>query len=226
MVHPSNPGNPPTLLDGLRQYFAFEIACGGQLAIVTRLDRETSGLVLVSKHRLAARELGKAMERRQFRKIYHAVAWGWPEEDAFTIDAPLRRKGEFSASPVYVRQAVHPEGRPSRTDVVVERRVRLDTTNGNRFSLLRCMPVTGRMHQIRAHLHHAGFPIVGDKIYGPADQWYLDFIETGWTPGMEAALLIDRQALHASGFGWEERSWHDPIPPDLESFLGAAASKQ
>lgn len=78
MVHPSNPGNPPTLLDGLRQYFAFEIACGGQLAIVTRLDRETSGLVLVSKHRLAARELGKAMERRQFRKIYHAVAWGWP----------------------------------------------------------------------------------------------------------------------------------------------------
>lgn len=91
-----------------------------------------------------------------------------------------------------------------------------------RFALIRCHPLTGRMHQIRVHSAHAGHPIVGDKLYGPDERCYLDFIETGWTPGLAARLLLDRQALHAAMLGWEDREWHCPIPADLASFCGEA----
>ncbi|MCB1078969.1 MAG: RNA pseudouridine synthase, partial [Verrucomicrobiae bacterium] len=179
MVHPNHPGNPPTLWDGLRLLLAYELANGGQLSIITRLDRETSGIVLVAKHHAAAREFGKAMERGEFDKVYLAIVWGWPEEDQFTINAPLIRRGEVEPSPVWVRQVAHPAGKPCRTDIRVLRR--FEKSDGDRFSLLECHPWTGRMHQIRAHLHHAGFPIVGDKLYGPDEACYLEFIETGWT---------------------------------------------
>lgn len=220
MVHPSVPGNPPTLLDGLEALCAYELACGGRLSLVNRLDRETSGIVLVAKHRAAARKLGMAMERREFRKSYLAVVWGWPEEDAFVVDGPLLRKGEVAASPVWVKQVVHPRGKESRTGFEVLRRFERTTSNGSRFALLRCRPLTGRMHQIRVHATHAGHPIVGDKLYGPDERCYLDFIETGWTPELAGVLLLDRQALHAASLGWGERVWTSPLPPDLAGFCG------
>lgn len=218
LVHPSVPGNPPTLLDGLEELCVFERVNGGVISLVNRLDRETSGIVLVAKHRAAARELGKAMERRQFRKSYHAIVRGWPEADAFVVDAPLRRKGEVLESPIWVKQMVHPEGKASRTRFEVEQRFERDTAMGTRFSIVRCFPETGRMHQIRVHAAHAGHSIVGDKIYGPDEQCYLDFIETGWTPELERILLMSRQALHASGFGWKDREWTSPLPEDMADF--------
>ena len=218
MVHPSVPGNPPTLLDGLEALCAYEIACGARLSLVNRLDRETSGIVLAAKHRAAAGMLGKAMERREFRKSYLAVSWGWPAEDAFLVDAPLARKGDFAESPVWVRQAVHPCGKESRTRFEVLRRFERTTTNGRRFSLLRCEPLTGRMHQIRVHAAHIGHPLVGDKIYGPDEACYLEFIETGWTPALAERLLLNRQALHAAGLSWGEHRWTCPLPPDLAAF--------
>lgn len=218
MVHPSVPGNPPTLLDGLEALCAYELACGGQLSLVNRLDRETSGIVLVAKHKAAARTLGMAMERREFRKSYLAVVWGWPEEDSFLIDGSLRRKGEVESSPVWVKQIVDPEGKESQTRFEVVRRFERETTNGSRFSLVRCHPRTGRMHQIRVHAAHAGHAIVGDKLYGPDERCYLDFIETGWTPELECILLLDRQALHAASLGWGGRVWTSPLPADLARF--------
>lgn len=219
MVHPSVPGNPPTLLDGLEALCAYEIVCGGQLSLVNRLDRETSGIVLAAKHRGAARELSKAMERREFEKAYLALVWGWPEVDEFLIDGPLRRKGEIAESPVWVKQIVDPGGRESRTRFRVLRRFERETSNGSRFALLRCEPLTGRMHQIRVHAAHAGFPIVGDKLYGPGEDCYLGFIETGWTEVLAARLLLDRQALHAAELGWRGRTWRSPWPPDLQGFF-------
>jgi 23S rRNA pseudouridine1911/1915/1917 synthase len=97
---------------------------------------------------------------------------------------------------------VHPNGKESKTRFEVEQRFEKKTGNGTQFSLLRCYPETGRMHQIRVHAAHAGFSIVGDKIYGPDEHCYLDFIETGWTSALQRKLLMNRQALHASGFGW------------------------
>jgi 23S rRNA pseudouridine1911/1915/1917 synthase len=220
MVHPSVPGNPPTLLDGLEALCAYELACGDHLSLINRLDRETSGIVLVAKHKAAARTLGMAMERREFRKSYLAVVWGWPQEDTFLIDGPLLRKGEVEPSPVWVKQIVHPEGKESQTRFEVVRRFERETTNGTRFALVRCHPLTGRMHQIRVHAAHSGHAIVGDKLYGPDQRCYLDFIETGWTPDLERVLLLDRQALHAAFLGWNDRAWNSPLPADLARFCG------
>lgn len=220
MVHPSVPGNPPTLLDGLEALCAYERACGGHLSLINRLDRETSGIVLVAKHKAAARMLGKAMERREFRKSYLAITLGWPERDEFLVDGPLLRKGDVTESPVWVKQIVHPDGKESVTRFEVLRRFEKATARGDRFSLLRCHPLTGRMHQIRVHAAHAGHPIVGDKLYGPDERCYLDFIQTGWTPDLAARLLLDRQALHAASLGWEDREWHCPLPADLVAFCG------
>lgn len=159
------------------------------------------------------------MERREFRKSYHAIVWDWPENDEFTVDAPLLRKGEKKPSPIWVKQLVHPDGKESRTRFVVESRFEKKTSNGNKFALVRCFPETGRMHQIRVHAQYAGHSIVGDKIYGPDENCYLDFIETGWTHELEQKLLHHRQALHASGFGWREEEWKCELPADLSNFL-------
>ena len=226
LIHPAVPGNPPTLLDGLQDLLAFEIANGAALSIINRLDRETSGLVLVAKNLSTARNFHKAMERRQSRKEYLAIVWGWPEEDQFTVDAPLRRAGEVRESPIWLYQTVHPEGASALTEFSVLKRFEKITTNGNRFSLIRAKPHTGRMHQIRVHLHHVGFPVVGDKLYGPNLQHYLTHIETGWTPEQEHALLLPRHALHSASLSipHEEQtlSWQAPLLPDLREFLPPA----
>ncbi len=223
LIHPSVPGNPPTLLDGVQDLLAYEMANGAALSIINRLDRETSGLVLIAKDLPTARNFHKAMERRQSRKEYLAIVWGWPEQEHFTIDAPLRRAGEVRESPIWVYQMVHPEGAASLTECSVVRRFEKATTNGHQFSLIRAKPHTGRMHQIRVHLSHAGFPVVGDKIYGPSQQHYLDHIETGWTPELERALLLPRHALHSASlsipYGEETLRWEAPLLNDLETFL-------
>lgn len=214
-MHPSTPNQPPTLLDGLQDLLVYELTNGGQLSIITRLDRETSGLVLVAKHRETARQFSLAMGRREFEKSYLAISWGWPSEETFTIDAPLIRRGEIQPSPIWVKQCVHPDGKPCLTEVRVQKRF---TRGETRFALLECRPRTGRMHQIRAHLHHAGHPLVGDKLYGPDENCYLEFIETGWSPSLASRLLLDRQALHAASLKWQEHEWRCPLPPVLAEF--------
>lgn len=220
-MHPTNPGHPPTLWDGLNALLVYELATGGQLSIITRLDRETSGLVLVAKHREAAREFSLSMQRGEFDKEYEAIVWGWPEADAFAIDEPLLRRGEVEPSEIWVKQRVHPDGKPCRTEFEVARRFEGRGRGGNteRFSLLTCRPKTGRMHQIRAHLNQAGFPMVGDKLYGPDETCYLEFIETGWTRELAGRLLLDRQALHASRLVWRDHDWRCRLAPELASFV-------
>ena len=223
LIHPSVPGNPPTLLCGLQALLAYEIANGAALSIINRLDRETSGLVLVAKNLSTARNFHKAMERRQSQKEYLAIAWGWPAEDRFTVNAPLRRAGEVEESSIWLRQTVHPEGATALTEFLVLKRFTKQTSNGSQFCLLRAKPHTGRMHQIRVHAAHAGVPLVGDKIYGPTAQHYLEHIETGWTPALERSLLLPRHALHSAHLTipYQESlvHWEAPLLPDLQAFL-------
>jgi 23S rRNA pseudouridine1911/1915/1917 synthase len=88
-----------------------------------------------------------------------------------------------------------------------------------KFAVIRAIPRTGRTHQVRVHLSAIGHPIVGDKIYGPDEQLYLRFIETGWTPELEQRLLLPRHALHSAKLAIEgEREWACPLPPDLTEF--------
>lgn len=218
-VHPSKPNGRRTLWDGLRELLAFEIANGGQVSIVTRLDRETSGLTLIAKHRAAARWLHEEMKARAFEKEYLAIVWGWPAEETFTVEAPILRKGEREVSRIHLKQMVHAEGAAAVTRFSLEQR--LVDHAGARFSLLRAFPHTGRMHQIRVHAAHAGLPVVGDKLYGPDEGCYLEFIETGWTPALAARLLLPRHALHASQLRLRggDLAWKAPFAPDLAQWM-------
>ncbi len=228
-IHPSKPGGPSTLWHGLRALLAYDIANGAALSIINRLDRETSGLVLVAKHPAAARAISKAMMRREIRKQYLALVTGWPAQDTWTVDAPLCRRGDFQDSPIYLMQAVHPDGAPSVTHFRVRQRL-LHAPSPNApaspFALVEAIPHTGRMHQIRVHLHHSGHSVVGDKLYGPDPQWYLRQISHGWTSQAAAALLLPRQALHSARLGLTlpdqpPLDWEAPAPPEWAPFFGA-----
>ncbi len=216
LVHPSKPSPVPTLWDELRALLAYDITNGAHLSIINRLDRETSGVVLITKHTEAARRFSIAMQRRRTEKIYQTLVHGWPSEDTFTINAPLLRRGEVEHSPIWLKRMVHKDGQSAVTRTRVLERIQ---HSGEQYSFLEVTPVTGRTHQIRVHLSHIGHPIVGDKIYQD-ETCYLRFIEDGWTSGLEKQLLFPRQALHASKltFHFEEGdlSWAAPFPEGLK----------
>ena len=219
LVHPTKPTGARTLWGELKQLLAFEISNGGQISIMNRLDRETSGLVLVAKNAAAARRFGLMMQEQRIAKEYLAIVWGWPEWDSETVDAPLARQGIHAPSAIWLKQAIHPAGASARTDFQVERRF-THADSGDRFSIIRAFPRTGRTHQIRVHLASLGYAIVGDKIYGPDEKLYLQFIETGWTPELARHLLLPRHALHSATIeidGGEK--WISPLPMDLASFV-------
>ncbi len=217
LAHPTKPGGPLTLWDGLRELLSYEIVNGGQVSLVNRLDRETSGVVLVCKTAAAARRCGLAMQGGLVRKEYVAVVRGWPAADEFEVDAPLRRLGEVAESRVYLKRGVDAAGAFARTKFRVERRV--TRADGIAVAFVRAWPITGRTHQIRVHLAHAGHAVVGDKLYGPDDRHYLDFIDHGWTEKMQRALLLSRHALHsellAVTLDGIPHRWVAPVPTDM-----------
>jgi 23S rRNA pseudouridine1911/1915/1917 synthase len=216
LIHPSKPDGQPTLWNELRNLLAFEIANGGQVSIVNRLDRETSGLVLVAKTAAAAREFGLMMQQHRLTKEYLAIVWGWPEWQTRIVDAPLARQGEHQPSPIWLKQMIHAKGASAVTEFRVEERFTRETLAGDRFALIRATPLTGRTHQIRVHLASLGYPIVGDKIYGPDERLYLRFIETGWTKMLERALLLPRHALHSAKLMTDAGAeWQSYLPRDL-----------
>lgn len=222
LVHPTRPGGPVTLLDHLRGLLAGELASGGQVSLIHRLDRETSGLLLVAKTAESARRFSLEMMRGRIGKEYLALVRGWPEWDARAVDAPLLRQGEKMPSPIWLKRMIHPDGAPARTRFEVLRRFERE---GRRFALVRAEPETGRLHQIRVHLAHTGHAVVGDKIYGPDERCYLEFIETGWTPALAGILLLDRHALHAHRLTFDAepgqpKTLAAPLPGDFATFLG------
>jgi 23S rRNA pseudouridine1911/1915/1917 synthase len=220
LVHPTGPGRPDTLWDELKRILAFEIVNGAQISFVNRLDRETSGLILVAKTSAAARQLGLMIAHHQICKTYTAIVFGWPAEETFVVDQPLLRQGIVQPSRIWLKQAVHPDGSAAFTSFRVLRRF---TLCERKFTLTEAEPKTGRTHQIRVHLAAVGLPIVGDKIYGPDENCYLEFIESDWTPALAAKLLLPRQALHASRLSFEldgsSFSFEAPLPADLADFL-------
>ncbi len=219
LVHPTKPGGTPTLWKQLRDLLAFEIASGGQVSIVNRLDRETSGLILVAKTSAAARHFGLLMQRQQFLKEYFAIVWGWPEWEHKIVEASLDRQSKHQHSAIWLKQMIHSAGAPAETEFFVEQRFKKSTSSGDRFSLLRAIPRTGRTHQIRVHLASINHPIVGDKIYGPDEQLYLRFIETGWTHELEEKLILPRHALHSAKLAIAlGREWTSQLAPDLTEF--------
>jgi RluA family pseudouridine synthase len=182
-----------------------------------RLDRETSGVLIAAKDPSAHRALLERIATGALRKQYHAIVHGWVEPDAFEIDLPL---GEDPDSVVtHKRRARRGEGEPAFTSVTVEQRLA-------GFSLLRLAPRTGRRHQLRVHLSACGHPIVGDKLYGTADDRVFLRARAGRLDVADREhLLLDRHALHASrvDLPWAGRSLSivAPWPDDLAAFVAA-----
>ena len=149
LIHPSRCCNTGTLANYVAGYYQKH---GQHCAFhpVTRLDRDTFGIVLLAKNP----HIHHLLQAQTIQKIYHALVWGGPEEDAGQMDLPIMRR----PLPSLLRQ-VHPEGKPSLTRYqVLERR--------SAYSKLALEPVTGRTHQLRVHCAYMGFPILGDPQYG------------------------------------------------------------
>lgn len=222
LMHPTGSKKEPTLWHGVRALLAYELACGGQVSLVNRLDRETSGIVLIAKNAQVAGELGKAMQKRLMHKEYYAICQGIPLWECACCAEPIRRMEEVAETRIHVRQCCHVGGKPCRTSFRVLERVPAHAGLPD-LSLLRCCPTTGRMHQIRVHLAHLGFPLLGDKIYGEDEGFYLEFISQGWTPHLEELLHMDRHALHACRLSFPLRGREicieSPLPREWASFL-------
>lgn len=186
LVHPTRPDGTYTLIDWLRENFPGEF-----LSLVSRLDRETSGLLLVARGRKNASLLGKMQQRREIKKRYLALVHGRPPA-AGVIDQPLDRLGKHRASPIYIRQAVIPGTYPAVTEFK-KLETRHHPSHGV-ISLLEVFPKTGRLHQIRAHFEHLGFPILHDKIYGKTDDIFLNYIDKG----IKNIPETPRHCLHSS----------------------------
>lgn len=209
VVHPA-PGNwTGTLVNALMGRGQGLAAGGGpeRAGLVHRLDKETSGLLLVAKTDRAHRVLSAALAARTITRRYAALCWGHLDADEVTVDKPLGRDPNDR-----VRVAIRPDGRQAKTDLT--RLARLESCD-----LLRAHLHTGRTHQIRVHLASIGHPVVGDDTYGGGGGRRL----VGLPPKrhfLHAAWLVFTHPV--SGVRMDLRS---PLPDDLKRSLATAAGE-
>jgi len=211
VCHPSKAGPWSSLVGALREYARLPT-----VHLVFRLDRETSGIVVLAKEARLASRLQVAMQERKIGKAYLAILTG-ELRAAVTVDQPL---GDDLSSPVFMKSAVVTDGtgQNSVTHFTPQ-------AIGEGFTLARVVTTTGRKHQIRAHAQWLGHSLVGDKIYGPDARLYLDFIDHGWTPALAEKLYLPRQALHCAEIDLRPAglafTFAAPLPADLREFLAA-----
>jgi len=211
VCHPTKDGPLSSLIARVRTHLGND-----EGRLVNRLDRETSGVVLIAKGAAVAAELGRLIAGPA-DKTYWAIVHGHLPDADLRIVAPL---GKDVNSPVAIKDCVRDDGAAAETRV---RLMRTFVRDDEPFSLVEVTPLTGRKHQIRIHLAHAGFPIVGDKLYGSDEQRYLRLVERRLTDEDRRALRIRSHALHARAirFDWRGRSWKFEAEPGEEfvSFL-------
>jgi 23S rRNA pseudouridine1911/1915/1917 synthase len=206
VCHPTKNGEMSSLIGRVRLHLGH-----GEGRLVNRLDRETSGLVVIAKSALVSAELGRLFSGSMVRKSYWAIVDGHVVADDLVMQGAL---GDDDQSPVAIKAMVRADGAPAETYARVLRRFARD---GAPYSLLDVTPRTGRKHQIRIHLAAAGHPIVGDKLYGDDELRYLRFVSGELTDDDERALRMVFHALHARclAWSWREREWVFEVEPPV-----------
>jgi len=202
VVHPAPGHAQGTLVNAILAHCRDLSGVGGELrpGIVHRLDKDTSGLLMIAKNDVTHRFLAEQFKQRTTEKVYLALVHGHPHPPRGTIDAPIGR------DPLHrQRMAVIMDGRPARTHYRVLEEI-------GPYALLEAYPETGRTHQVRVHLASVGHPVVGDAVYGPR----------------RGAGSLRRHFLHAARLrirlpGEEQpRVFMSPLPPELMAFLARA----
>jgi 23S rRNA pseudouridine1911/1915/1917 synthase len=208
VVHRSRFGPWSSLVGACREYFGDDI-----LRMPFRLDRETSGVLLLARTKETGSRLQRAVQFKAFRKTYHAVLTGHLET-AVTVTGAI---GPDAGAEFYSRRTVIEEGGDTAETEFIP------IASGGGYSLARIHPHTGRRHQIRVHAAHLGLPIVGDKLYGPDPSLMLRFMRERMSPELLQQLLLDRQALHCTEVEFDTENGTEvfsaPAPHDLAAFV-------
>jgi 23S rRNA pseudouridine1911/1915/1917 synthase len=213
VCHPSKHGPWSSLVGAAREWLGDAV-----LHMPSRLDRETSGAVVLVRRRNLASAMQRAIQNGQALKQYLAILDG--ELPApLEVDLPLGRAAD---SRVFLKQGVRADGCPART-----RFVPLEHRGGK--TLARIVPGTGRLHQIRVHAAAAGHPVCGDKLYGPDETLFLEFVRHGFTARHRRLLGAQRQMLHAERIAFElpcgEVAFHAPLADDMAAFWESLRSR-
>jgi 23S rRNA pseudouridine1911/1915/1917 synthase len=189
VVHPAKGNWSGTLVNALQFRFKDQLSLENgtyRAGIVHRLDKDTSGVILVAKDAVTHHDLAAQFEKRKVFKEYVAVVAGELDRDSDYIDGPMKQHPHDRLRMIVSRD---PDAKPANSYYEVLERFR-------GFTLVKVQPRTGRTHQIRVHLAHVGCPVLADKLYGGRDSFKLSVVVPG-TPDDQDEVLLNRQALHA-----------------------------
>ena len=208
VCHPSKDGPLSSLVGAVRMYNNLD-----KLHLVARLDRETSGLVVIAKRPSVARKFQMAIQERKVEKEYLVILDG-------TLKNGIKVNQSIAHSQsglVKIRNQVSND-RTAKTAVTVFEPL----LKNEDYTLARVFPETGRKHQIRVHAEWLGHSVVGDKIYGPDESLYIEFIEQGWTDRLNENLAMKRQALHCHKYHFKFSDgpviFEAPLAEDMDLF--------
>lgn len=208
VCHPSKNGPWSSLVGAAKEYLGVE-----SVHLASRLDRETSGVVLLAKHRGAASRWQKGIEIKAVRRSYLTILEG-EMDGSREISTFL---GKDPTSEVFVKQRVTENSKKSQR--AESAFIPLEVNKGYTFALV--LTRTGRKHQIRVHAQSIGYPLVGEKLYGRDESYYLRFCEGGWKNEWMEDLGMSRQALHGRSLGFiaDDFYYKADLALDMRDFL-------
>lgn len=230
-VHPAPGSMRGTLVNALLAHCGDSLSGIGGVArpgIVHRIDKDTTGLVVVAKNDATHSGLAKLFAKHDLERVYYAVTRGAPRERTGRIENRLVRSGEDRRKFVVARNPDTEAGKMAISDYwTIESFGQLDGASAGHpaAALIECRLKTGRTHQIRAHLAHLGCPLIGDPLYGK--QRALKAVGPHAAAADEAAREFPRQALHAAVLGFvhpitdQTLRFEAPLPQDMQTLLGA-----